>query len=132
MSRNVVVLEEAVLRARVTISREAMAVVEAAFAALGRGGVVMPPVLHLDLPERHAEMDLLQNDPLSLGVWKPIIGAINGYCLAGGWYLAQMCDVRIAETHALFGIPETRWAQPASFTWMLPRSVPLRRLSFCG
>jgi ectoine utilization protein EutC len=55
---DVMVLEEATLRARVTISREAMAVVEAAFAALGRGGVVMPPVLHLDLPERNAEMDV--------------------------------------------------------------------------
>jgi ectoine utilization protein EutC len=55
---DVVVLDEATLRARVTISREAMTVVEAAFAALGRGGVVMPPVLHLDLPERHAEMDV--------------------------------------------------------------------------
>ena len=32
--------------------------IEAAFAALGRGGVVMPPVLHLDLPERNAEMDV--------------------------------------------------------------------------
>jgi ectoine utilization protein EutC len=55
---DVVVLDEATLRARVKISREAMAVVEAAFAALGRGGVVMPPVLHLDLPERNAEMDV--------------------------------------------------------------------------
>jgi ectoine utilization protein EutC len=55
---DVMVLEEAVLRARVGITREAMIVVEAAFAALGRGGVVMPPVLHLDLPERNAEMDV--------------------------------------------------------------------------
>ena len=37
----------------------------------------------------------------------------------GGWYLAQMCDVRIADQTARFGIPETRWAHPASFTWML-------------
>jgi ectoine utilization protein EutC len=58
MSRDVVVLDEATLRTRVKIGREAMAVVEAAFAALGRGGVVMPPVLHLDLPERNAEIDV--------------------------------------------------------------------------
>jgi len=55
---DVMVLEEAVLRAKVGITREAMIVVEAAFAALGRGGVVMPPVLHLDLPKRNAEMDV--------------------------------------------------------------------------
>jgi ectoine utilization protein EutC len=58
MSMDVVVLDEATLRTRVKIGREAMAVVEAAFAALGRGGVVMPPVLHLDLPERNAEIDV--------------------------------------------------------------------------
>jgi ornithine cyclodeaminase len=58
MSMDVVVLNETTLRARVKISREAMTVVEAAFAALGRGDVVMPPVLHLDLPERNAEMDV--------------------------------------------------------------------------
>jgi ectoine utilization protein EutC len=58
MSIDVIMLEEATLRARIKISREAMTVIEAAFAALGRGGVVMPPVLHLDLPERNAEMDV--------------------------------------------------------------------------
>lgn len=47
--------------------------------------------------------------------WKPVIGAINGYCLAGGWYLAQCCDVRIAAEHATFGIPEAKWNLPAPF-----------------
>lgn len=52
------VIDEATLRARVGLTREAMAAVEAAFAALGRGEVTMPPVLHLDLPESNAEMDV--------------------------------------------------------------------------
>jgi ornithine cyclodeaminase len=52
------VLDEATLRAKVGITRTAMSVVESAFAALGRGGVAMPPVLHLDLPDLHAEMDV--------------------------------------------------------------------------
>lgn len=47
--------------------------------------------------------------------WKPIIAAINGYCLAGGWRLAQECDVRIAADHATFGLPEGRWDLPAIF-----------------
>lgn len=55
---DILVLDEATLRARVGITREAMAAVEAGFAALGRGGVVMPPVLHLEIPERDAEMDV--------------------------------------------------------------------------
>ena len=47
--------------------------------------------------------------------WKPTIAAINGYCLAGGWYLAQECDVRISAEHATFGIPEVKWNLPAGF-----------------
>ena len=58
MSMDVVVLNETTLRARVKISREAMAVVETAFAALGRGEVAMPPILHMDLPRRNAEVDV--------------------------------------------------------------------------
>jgi ornithine cyclodeaminase len=52
------VIDEATLRTKVGLARDALAAVEAAFAALGRGEVKMPPVLHLDLPERNAEMDV--------------------------------------------------------------------------
>lgn len=58
MSMDVVVLDEGRLRAEVGVTREAMAVVEAAFAALGRGEMVMPPILHMDLPRRNAEVDV--------------------------------------------------------------------------
>ncbi|MDX6749096.1 cyclodeaminase [Geminicoccaceae bacterium 1502E] len=52
------VVDEQTLRARVTLERSAMAAVEQGFAALERGGVVMPPVLHMDIPGRNAEMDV--------------------------------------------------------------------------
>lgn len=59
--------------------------------------------------------------------WKPIIAAINGYCLAGGLELALCCDIRIAVDHATFGLPEPKRAiiPAATGTQRLPRAVPL-------
>lgn len=41
--------------------------------------------------------------------YKPIIAAINGICVAGGLEIALACDLRVAEEHAVFGLPEVRW-----------------------
>src|SRR5947209_11500976 len=62
-----------------------------------------------------------------IDVWKPIIAAINGYCLAGGLELALACDIRVAAEHASFGLPEPKRAiiPAAGGTQRLPRAVPL-------
>jgi enoyl-CoA hydratase/carnithine racemase len=58
--------------------------------------------------------------------WKPMIAAINGYCLAGGLEMALACDIRIAAEHAQFGLAEvTRGIIPgAGGTQRLPRVIP--------
>lgn len=65
----------------------------------------------LTAPAEMPEMWLTQRDQLlnrGLEVWKPVIAAINGYCLGGGMTLMMATDIRIAATHASFGLSEVK------------------------
>jgi enoyl-CoA hydratase/carnithine racemase len=57
---------------------------------------------------------------------KPLIAAIDGYCLAGAMELALVCDIRICTPEAQFGLPEiTRGFFPGGGgPQRLARSIP--------
>jgi enoyl-CoA hydratase/carnithine racemase len=59
-------------------------------------------------------------------VKKPVIAAVNGYCLGGGFEIALACDLRIASTEARFGLPELTlgFFPLAGAPMRLPRAIP--------
>jgi enoyl-CoA hydratase/carnithine racemase len=61
-------------------------------------------------------------------IWKPMIAAVNGFALGGGFEMALSCDIIIAADHARFGLPEPRvgLAAMAGGVHRLPRQIPLK------
>jgi enoyl-CoA hydratase len=68
---------------------------------------------------------------------KPVIGAINGGAITGGFELALNCDFLVASEHAKFGDTHTRvGVMPGwGLTVLLPQAIGIRRareMSFTG
>ena len=59
------------------------------------------------------------------GFSKPVIAAINGFCLGGGCELALACHIRIAVESAQIGLPEVKLGLMPGYggTQRLPRLV---------
>ena len=58
--------------------------------------------------------------------WKPIIAAVNGFALGGGFEMALACDIIVAADHARLGLPEPRVGLMAGAGGVhrLPRMIP--------
>ena len=73
---------------------------------------------------------LMRGRPL----YKPIVAAVNGFCLAGGTELIQATDIRIAAEHATFGLFEVKRAiVPAGGSLVrLARQIPYMEILLVG
>lgn len=82
----------------------------------------------MDVPPR--DMYALPYDTVELS--KPTIAAVNGAAYAGGWMIAQACDLCVAATTARFAISEVKvgrsspWAAP--LIHMIPQRIMMELL----
>ena len=78
-------------------------------------GMAVPPRDFIPLPYDNLQLT------------KPTIAAVNGFAFAGGWALAQNCDLCVASTNARFAITEIKvgrgspWASP--LIHMIPQRI---------
>jgi enoyl-CoA hydratase/carnithine racemase len=76
------------------------------------------------------EMYALPYDTIELS--KPTIAAVNGAAFAGGWMIAQACDLCVASTTATFAVTEVKvgrsspWAAP--LIHMIPQRIMMELL----
>jgi len=95
---------------------------EKAFCVGGDLGETIPRIADGDF-------SLVTGDPTKRflsDVRKPVIGAVNGFCIAGGLEILLGTDLRVAADHAVFGLGEVRWGIiPGGGSHVrLPRQVP--------
>jgi enoyl-CoA hydratase len=57
---------------------------------------------------------------------KPTIAAVNGVAFAGGWMIAQACDLCVASTRAQFAITEVRVGRSSPWAAPLIHMIPQR------
>jgi enoyl-CoA hydratase/carnithine racemase len=77
-------------------------------------GLTIPPV------------DFVPQFGRNITVDKPTIAAVNGLALAGGFLLAQTCDMCVAATTAQFGITEIKVGRGSPWAAPLPLMIPRR------
>jgi len=63
-----------------------------------------------EMGEEYELLPFLDNE-----MWKPLIAAINGWCLGGGLDLALACDIRIATENSKLGLAEPKVGRIGSY-----------------
>lgn len=63
--------------------------------------------------------------PTRLQLTKPVIAAVEGHAIGGGFELALWCDLRIATESSVFSLGSRRWGIPCldGGTFRLPRLI---------
>ena len=83
-------------------------------------GMTVPPRTLIPVPYDTVELS------------KPTIAAVNGAAFAGGWLIAQSCDLCVASTGATFAVTEVKvgrsspWASP--LIHMIPQRIMMEIL----
>jgi enoyl-CoA hydratase len=62
----------------------------------------------------------------SIELSKPTIAAVNGHAMAGGWMIAQACDLCVASTNARFAITEVKVGRGSPWAAPLIHMIPQR------
>jgi enoyl-CoA hydratase len=83
------------------------------------------PLKELDFPQGNGPVPRGPMGPSRLELSKPVIAAVAGPAVAGGFELALWCDLRVMEEDAYFGVYCRRWGIPLidGGTVRLPRLV---------
>ncbi len=87
------------------------------------------PLAELDFPVDGSPLPRGPMGPTRLDLSKPVIAAVAGPAVAGGFEVALWCDLRVMEESAYFGVYNRRWGIPLidGGTVRLPRLVGLGR-----
>jgi enoyl-CoA hydratase len=62
----------------------------------------------------------------NIALSKPTIAAVNGVAFAGGWMIAQGCDLCVASTEAKFAITEVKVGRGSPWSTPLIHMIPQR------
>lgn len=62
----------------------------------------------------------------TIDITKPTIAAVNGVAFAGGWMIAQACDLCVASTSARFAITEVKVGRSSPWATPLIHMIPQR------